>query len=117
MCRKILFSIFILVSFFLLINVGNVPNAEKETILKHPHAIPVNPKPAFSADVIRGDANADGEINAGDIVYLIIYLFRGGPPPLTLEHGDANNDGTIDIVDMIYILHYLFSDGPPPPLS
>jgi len=28
-----------------------------------------------------GDTNSDGQINLGDVVYLIDYLFRGGPPP------------------------------------
>ena len=35
--------------------------------------------------VACGDANADGSINTGDAVYLINYIFRGGPPPVTVE--------------------------------
>ncbi|NIM99327.1 MAG: hypothetical protein GTO24_15005 [candidate division Zixibacteria bacterium] len=33
---------------------------------------------------LNGDANCDGEVTAGDIVYLINYLFRSGPPPCGL---------------------------------
>ncbi|MCK4403711.1 MAG: hypothetical protein KAW02_01350 [candidate division Zixibacteria bacterium] len=29
----------------------------------------------------RGDVTGDGVVNIGDVVYLINYLFRGGPPP------------------------------------
>lgn len=29
-----------------------------------------------------GDANGDGTINVGDAVYLITYIFRGGPAPI-----------------------------------
>jgi len=28
-----------------------------------------------------GDANCDGIINVGDIVYLVSYLYKGGPEP------------------------------------
>jgi hypothetical protein len=33
---------------------------------------------------LNGDANCDGMVAAGDIVYLINYLFRNGPPPCGL---------------------------------
>jgi hypothetical protein len=29
----------------------------------------------------NGDVNCDGDINVGDAVYLINWIFRGGPPP------------------------------------
>jgi hypothetical protein len=28
-----------------------------------------------------GDANCDGEVDLGDVVYLINYLYKGGDPP------------------------------------
>ena len=31
--------------------------------------------------LMAGDANGDGEVNVGDAVYLISYVFKGGPPP------------------------------------
>ena len=34
------------------------------------------------ADVLCGDVNRSGAVEAGDVVFLISYLFRGGPPPL-----------------------------------
>jgi hypothetical protein len=30
---------------------------------------------------VRGDANKDGNIDIGDVIYLINYLFKGGTPP------------------------------------
>lgn len=65
-------------------------------------------------DVIRGDANCDGVINIGDIVYLINHLFVSGPGPNRLELGDANCDGIINVVDIIYLINYLYIAGPPP---
>jgi hypothetical protein len=28
-----------------------------------------------------GDANADNDVNVGDVVTIINYVFKGGPPP------------------------------------
>jgi hypothetical protein len=32
----------------------------------------------------KGDCNGDGEVNIADAVYLVNYLFLGGPPPVGL---------------------------------
>jgi hypothetical protein len=63
---------------------------------------------------IRGDANGDGVINSADVVYLINYLFKGGPAPEPLEAGDVNCDGIINSADVVYLINYLFKGGPPP---
>ncbi len=77
---------------------------------------PVEIIPVFVYTIlIRGDANCDGKIDIADIIYLINYLFIGGPPPLLLVQGDANADEIIDIGDVVYLINYLFIDGPPPP--
>ncbi|MDO8509386.1 MAG: hypothetical protein Q7S27_06930 [Nanoarchaeota archaeon] len=31
---------------------------------------------------LRGDVNNDGEIDLSDVIYLLIYLFKGGPAPV-----------------------------------
>ena len=61
-----------------------------------------------------GDANGDGIIDIADAVYLLNYLFIGGPEPELLEAGDANCDEVIDIADVVYLINYLFTGGPPP---
>ncbi|MDD4051288.1 MAG: S8 family serine peptidase [candidate division Zixibacteria bacterium] len=63
---------------------------------------------------IRGDANGDGKINVGDAVYIITYIFRGGPAPGSYE-GDANGDGKLNVGDAVYLISYIFRSGPPPP--
>ncbi|KPJ65533.1 hypothetical protein AMJ44_10005 [candidate division WOR-1 bacterium DG_54_3] len=68
----------------------------------------------YEGGFIRGDANGDGVINSADIVYLIDYLFKGGPAPNPLWVGDANSDGTINSADVVYLINYLFKGGPPP---
>ena len=62
----------------------------------------------------RGDANGDGVIDIGDVVYLVSYLYRNGPAPNPLEVGDCNCDGIINIGDVVYLINYLFRNGPPP---
>jgi hypothetical protein len=63
---------------------------------------------------IHGDANADGVINSADVVYLMNYLFKGGPAPEPLEAGDVNCDGVINSADVVYLINYLFKGGPAP---
>jgi hypothetical protein len=63
---------------------------------------------------LSGDANHDGEVGVSDVVYLINYIFKSGPPPEPLEAGDANCDDVVDIIDIVYLVNYLFRSGPPP---
>lgn len=61
-----------------------------------------------------GDANADEAIDVGDVVYLIDYLFKGGPAVNPVMAGDATCDGVIDVSDVVYLINYLFKGGPAP---
>jgi hypothetical protein len=90
---------------------------------------------------VPGDANNDGDVNIGDAVHLINYVFKGGPAPvcegefgsLTLDgeidtvliarqtvlsyecaSGDANADGTVNVADAVYLINYVFKGGPEP---
>ena len=62
----------------------------------------------------KGDVTGDGQINLGDVVFLLNYLYRDGPAPDPLEMGDVNCDDEIELGDVVYLLDYLFRDGPPP---
>ena len=61
-----------------------------------------------------GDANGDGKVTVSDVVYLINYLFKGGPPPIPYEAGEANCDARVTVSDVVYLINYLFKGGPPP---
>jgi photosystem II stability/assembly factor-like uncharacterized protein len=63
---------------------------------------------------IYGDANGDGKITVSDAIYLINYLFKGGPAPDPLLSGDADCDGQVKVSDVIYLINYLFKGGPVP---
>jgi hypothetical protein len=62
----------------------------------------------------RGDVTGDNIVDAGDIVFLLNYLFIRGPAPVSLTEGDVNCDGIIDVSDIVYLLNYLFIGGPIP---
>jgi len=61
-----------------------------------------------------GDANADKNLTVSDAIYLINYLFKGGPAPVIYETGDCNCDTQVNVSDVIYLINYLFKGGPPP---
>jgi hypothetical protein len=65
-------------------------------------------------NILVGDVNEDGNINSADVVYLMNYLFLGGPQPQPWEAGDVNCDGTVNSSDIVYLINYLFVNGPPP---
>jgi len=61
-----------------------------------------------------GDFNRDGKVSVTDVVTLINYLFKGGPPSNPPYIGDANCDGSVTVSDAVYLINYLFKGGPPP---
>jgi len=61
-----------------------------------------------------GDADASGFTDIDDVVYLITYLFQGGPAPIPLSVGNVDCASVIDIDDVVYLISYLFQSGPPP---
>jgi hypothetical protein len=67
-----------------------------------------------ACDYICGDASGDEAINVGDAVYIISYVFKGGPAPDPLCAGDANGDETVNIGDAVYLIDYIFREGPAP---
>lgn len=63
---------------------------------------------------IYGDANGDGDISVSDVVYIINYLFKGGPAPDPLLSADVDCNGDVNVSDVVYLINYLFKGGPPP---
>jgi hypothetical protein len=61
-----------------------------------------------------GDANGDGDVNIGDAVYLINYVFNGGSAPDPLCAGNVNGDGDTNVGDAVYLINYVFKSGPAP---
>lgn len=83
-------------------------------------ATPWVPQHSFPYSVVqirqvqKGDANLDGVINIGDVIYLINYLYRNGSAPNPMGAGDVNCDGEITIADIVYLVNYLYGNEPLP---
>jgi hypothetical protein len=67
-----------------------------------------------SGPIVCGDANSDTAVNVGDAVYMINYVFKGGPAPVPICRGDANGDTNADVGDAVYLINYVFKGGPAP---
>jgi hypothetical protein len=63
---------------------------------------------------LPGDVNHDGQVDVGDVVFLINYLFRNSIAPEPIESGDVNGDCAVDIGDVVYLINYLFKGGDQP---
>jgi hypothetical protein len=63
---------------------------------------------------LPGDVNHDGQVDVGDVVFLINYLFRNSIAPEPIESGDVNGDCLVDVGDVVYLINYLFKNGPEP---
>ncbi len=61
-----------------------------------------------------GDANGDEAIHVGDAVFLVTYIFKGGPAPDPLCSGDSNGDGTVNVSDAVHVINYIFKGGSAP---
>jgi len=64
--------------------------------------------------IFSGDADGDDLVGLTDVVYLINWVFRGGPQPIPVLAGEVNCIGGVDIADVVYLINYLFKSGPPP---
>jgi hypothetical protein len=67
-----------------------------------------------TAAFICGDADGSGAVSVADAVYLINYIFGGGPAPVPLAAGDPDCSGGISIGDAVYIIQFIFGGGPVP---
>lgn len=67
-----------------------------------------------ACEFVCGDANGDDDVNIGDAVSLINYVFNGADPPTPEEAGDANCDSAVNIGDAVYLITYIFKGGDAP---
>ncbi len=65
----------------------------------------------------RGDVNGDGtDADIADAIFLVSYMFQGGPEPLCRPEANINGDAmqAIDITDLVYLVGYMFNQGAAP---
>ncbi len=96
------------------------PFGDSVMILVGPDAMGALTDTVFAANqteqlYLCGDATGSGTIDIDDVVFLIAYIFSGGPAPVPVAAGDADcSDGSVDIDDVVYLINYIFSGGSEP---
>lgn len=63
-----------------------------------------------------GDADGNGTLAITDAVYIVNFIFGGGPTPTPFPvcSGDADCNCQVAITDAVYIINYIFGGGPAP---
>lgn len=67
------------------------------------------------APYVAGDVDRSGSVDISDAVFLVGFIFSGGPAPIpwaSATHIDG--DPSVDISDVVYIITYIFGGGTPP---
>lgn len=67
-----------------------------------------------SCCMAAGNANDDELVNITDAVFLVQYIFNGGPVPACCDQADANGDALVNITDAVYLIQFIFNGGPSP---
>ncbi|MCA8961023.1 MAG: hypothetical protein KDC38_10950 [Planctomycetes bacterium] len=63
----------------------------------------------------RGDANGDAQVDVGDAIVLLAFLFQFGANLPCDDAADVNDDGGLTIADPVSLLASLFAGSAPPP--
>ena len=63
---------------------------------------------------VCGDVNNNGAgPDIEDLVYLVNYMFNGGPMPPVIQSTDVDGNGSgPDIADLVYLVNFMFNGGP-----
>ncbi len=82
-----------------------------QPLWKQPTSCPVTPVTCFYKS---GDANGDGKVDLGDLIFIINRVYKGGPAPFFKCQVDLNADGIVTLLDIVVAVNYLFKGGPSP---
>jgi len=73
---------------------------------------------SYACEIVPGDADGTPPLNILDIIHIINYIYKSGPPSIPYEFANADADGNcgIDILDIILLINYKYKNGPEPVL-
>lgn len=63
---------------------------------------------------VCGDGDGNSLVTISDAVYIINYIFAGGPAPNPLLAGDCDCNELVTISDVVYLINYIFAGGQAP---
>jgi hypothetical protein len=70
---------------------------------------------SYGACTIRtGDVNSDEAWDTRDIIFMVNYVFKGGPAPEVNGTGDVNCSGAVTTADIIGMVGFVFKGGGAP---
>ena len=72
------------------------------------HLVDLSRLSDLEARFVRGDANADANVDLSDGVFVLSWLFLSGEDPSCLDAADANDGGSINLSDAVSIFGFLF---------
>ncbi len=67
-----------------------------------------------ACEFVCGDVNDDGQVFVSDLVYLVNYVFKGGPAPVNLEAANVDGQPGILVSDLTLLVNYIFKGGAAP---
>lgn len=62
-------------------------------------------------DILRGDMNADGELDVMDVTTLVRYVLNNESDPVTDKVADVNSDGEVDVMDVTLTIRCILNNG------
>ena len=71
-------------------------------------------KLSWTSEYDCGDVNTDEQVDLLDAVFMINYIFVGGPAPQSLSLAEVDCSGSINIADVVLLINYIFRAGPAP---
>ncbi len=74
------------------------------------------PRMKLAAGGILGDVNNDGQVDASDALYVLLYIEDSSitlPNNGDISLGDLNNDSTVDFADAVLFVRYLANPSDP----
>ena len=60
-------------------------------------------------DIIKGDANGDGEVNVSDIVEIVNYIMNKPSDNFVFAAADVNEDGEVNVTDIVMVVSIIMS--------
>ena len=62
-------------------------------------------------NVIKGDANGDGEVNVSDIVEIVNYIMNKPSNKFVFAAADLNSDGEVNVTDIVKVVSIIMSSS------
>lgn len=84
------------------------------TVSAYSYLEPVPAEILITGSFLCGDADASGIVDIDDAVYIIAFIFTGGPEPQPYLAGSVDCNDAVDIDDVVHLIYFIFGGSPLP---